>query len=346
MTKTLSLSKTCLVAALAFLLLPALSQAAGYTYQTINDNKDPQFNQLLGINSSGEIAGYFGDGANLFNHGFTVVSPYAQANFTDENFPGASQTQVTGINSNSTPITVGFWGDTAGDNFGWYNNGTSFKQVVNPSTPTTGVMTNQLLGVNDSKNAVGFYVGSTANAHAYEYSISGNSFTAITPTGATSATATGIANNGAISGFFSDSTGTHGFIDISGTIKAYNDPMAGATGSTIFLGVNSNGMVVGNYTDSSPKHISHGLIFDYLTDTWGPINDPFESGMTAFMVQNTIANGINDAGDIVGFYSDGTNVDGFLATPTGVPEPASIGFTALAGLLFLGGSWRARRRKA
>jgi hypothetical protein len=31
-------------------------------------------------------------------------------------------------------------------------------------------------------------------------------------------------------------------------------------------------------------------------------------------VTGTTTNGINDAGDLVGFYSDGTKVHGFLAT--------------------------------
>jgi hypothetical protein len=68
---------------------------------------DVTFNQALGINSSGMIAGYFGSGAaGLPNQGYTVAPPYAQRNFTNENFPGSVQTQVTGINNIGT--TVGF----------------------------------------------------------------------------------------------------------------------------------------------------------------------------------------------------------------------------------------------
>jgi hypothetical protein len=68
---------------------------------------DVTFNQALGINSSGMVAGYFGSGAaGPPNQGYTVAPPYAQPNFTNENFPGSVQTQVTGINNIGT--TVGF----------------------------------------------------------------------------------------------------------------------------------------------------------------------------------------------------------------------------------------------
>jgi hypothetical protein len=41
----------------------ASRQPTGYAFSTHNDPADPTFNQLLGINSRGTIAGYFGSGA-------------------------------------------------------------------------------------------------------------------------------------------------------------------------------------------------------------------------------------------------------------------------------------------
>ena len=40
----------------------AVQAAPTYTFQTLNNNADPTFNQLLGINNAGTIAGYFGSG--------------------------------------------------------------------------------------------------------------------------------------------------------------------------------------------------------------------------------------------------------------------------------------------
>jgi hypothetical protein len=50
------------------------------THSRIINNTDPTFNQELGINSAGMIAGYFGAGNGLAGHpnqGYTVVTPYA-----------------------------------------------------------------------------------------------------------------------------------------------------------------------------------------------------------------------------------------------------------------------------
>jgi uncharacterized protein (TIGR03382 family) len=57
-------------------------------------------------------------------------------------------------------------------------------------------------------------------------------------------------------------------------------------------------------------------------------------------VTGTTINGINDAGELVGFYSDGTNVNGLLAT---APEPGSFGLCLAAAVLL---AWKTRRRKA
>src|ERR1039458_5849220 len=45
-------------------LLPGGAQA-GYIYQNVINPGDPTFNQELGINNAGTIAGYFGSGAPI-----------------------------------------------------------------------------------------------------------------------------------------------------------------------------------------------------------------------------------------------------------------------------------------
>jgi hypothetical protein len=82
------------------------------------------------------------------------------------------------------------------------------------------------------------------------------------------------------------------------------------------------------------------LLYNILTSTWQTISDPNSSPNAAFGVTGTTVNGINDAGQMVGFYSDGTNVDGFLATPT--PEPAPVALFTV-GLLAAGISRRQKR---
>ena len=248
-------------AALA-VVLPAAAQT--YTYQTINNSADPAFNQLLGINNSHTIVGYDGDGNVLPNKGYSVAPPYGSSAYTNENFPGSAQTQVVGINNNSSPTTVGFWVDGNGDNFGFYKQGSTYTSIQDPLTPAGSTVTNQLLGVNNGNVAAGFYVDGNGNAQGYLYNIATHTFSAISDPNGTATTATDINNAGIISGFFVDASGnTHGFLDINGVYHSYDDP--NGVGTTMFFGLNNNGMVAGSYTDASG--VSQGLVFDYLTNT-------------------------------------------------------------------------------
>ena len=203
------LASTCLVAA-------GPAHAGTYNFQTLNNPGDLNFNQLLGINNSGTIAGYYGDGAIVPNQGYTLVPP---SSYTNENFPGSAQTQVVGI-ANSPATTVGFYVDPAGSSFGFVDRSGTFTSVSDPNTPTGGTTTNQLLGVNDHSMAAGFYLDVAGNAHGYTYNFAPATpvFTPVNlPSGfdAVTVTATGIDNAGDIAGFFTNTTGnTFGFLDI------------------------------------------------------------------------------------------------------------------------------------
>jgi hypothetical protein len=118
-----------------------------YTFNDIINPADPTFNQELGINNAGMIAGYNGSGAPGHpNQGYTTTT--AGTSFTPENFPGSVQTQVVGINNNKA--TVGFYSPTnngSDANFGFWNatpGSGLYTAVVNPSTNSTPSV-NQLL---------------------------------------------------------------------------------------------------------------------------------------------------------------------------------------------------------
>ena len=72
------------VAVLVFSPLSALVDGTTYTFQTVISLGDAAFTQLLGINNSQTIAGYFGDGTIVPNNGFTLV---LTSSFAPENFP-------------------------------------------------------------------------------------------------------------------------------------------------------------------------------------------------------------------------------------------------------------------
>src|SRR5580658_737566 len=307
--------------AIASLTIPANGSPV-YAFQTLDDSGDPAFNQLLGIDSlaSPTLVGYFGDGTVVGNKGYSLAPP---TSYTNENFPGSVQTQVTGIAPNSPTTTVGFYINGSSNNIGFVDQGGTFTAVANPGTPSGGTAptVNQLLGVNDNSQAVGFYVDGSGNAQSYLYDFAHATYASISYPGAASTTATGINDAGLITGYYMDAMGnTHGFIDNGGTFTSYDDP--GGT-STMFLGINAGDEVVGSYVDGGG--VTEGLLFNLGSDSFQTLDDPSGSATSAFGVNGTTVNGINNAGDLVGFYSDGTNVNGFLATPAATPEPAMIG---------------------
>ncbi len=329
MRKKISLTKKRL--AMAALAVSFTATTALASFQTINNPGDLNFNQLLGINNAGTIAGYFGDGTVVPNNGYTWTSG---GGFVAENVPGAVQTQVIGINNTGT--TVGFSVDAAGNNTGFVHTSTGFTTpIVNPGTPSTVPAVNQLLGVNDHNLAAGFYTTSGGTPLGYVYNIASKSFTSLP--GAVPTTATGVNNAGDISGIAVIAGNNEGLY-YNGSVTQYFE--APGSTNTGFFGLNNEGMAVGYYVDAAG--LTHGLIYNTLTGSWYTFDDPSASPSTtpAFGVTGTTINGINDLGQVVGFYSDGTHVNGFLAS---TPEPASIGLMLIGATFALGASLKRKR---
>jgi hypothetical protein len=255
----------------ALALLPATAQAGvaphqaaavSYTFTTLDDQADPTFNQLLGINSHNVISGYFGSGvAGHPNKGYLLNPPYGQANYVNENFPGSAQTQVTGLNDLGD--TTGFWVTAGGTNHGFVEWNGVFASYNDPHTPKVKGSVNQLLGINKAGDVVGFAT---------------------------------------------DSTGvTTSWLKIGTSTTAFQFP--GGTDTQAF-GINNKNQIVGSYLDGSG--VMHGFVLSSPlgpVSHWQSIDDPNGVG-------STLVNGINAAGDLVGFYTDSAgNVDGMLAIP-------------------------------
>jgi PEP-CTERM motif len=272
------------------------------------------------------------------NNGFTIAPPYGAGDFTPENFPTAVQTQVVGINN--TGATVGFYIDAAGNNHGFIFEGGTYTTVDNPLTGGSPSV-NQLLGINDKSVAAGFYTGGNGANQGELVSLSTPAVPVFSPVtvpatfGATSTTATDVNNAGDVSGFFTNGAGdTVGFLWVGTTFVPLN---FGADTSTMAFGLNNNDQVVGAYVDAAG---THGFVFNWVTDALTTINDPNADGTTSFGVEGTLVNGINDKGQLVGFYANTLStpdaVNGFLANS--VPEPSTWAMMLLgfAGLGFLG----------
>jgi hypothetical protein len=281
---------------------------------TLNNQADLTFNQLLGINDEGTIAGYFGSGAAGHpNKGYTLTPPYGQGNYTNENFLGSVQTQVTGINNEG--VTVGFWADAnnanmMNDNFGFVDHNGVFTDVVDPNgkgQAAGGMTVEQLLGVNDQNKAVGFWTDANGNNHGFTYNIASGKFSEFDIAGFASTTTTAINNKDDLAGFVVGAGGNDvSFIQEGNKLDWLTGPQGAV--SVQALGLNNEDQVVGSYTDGAG--LTHGFLYDQQSNTYKTIDDPNQLNVVG---GGTVLNGINDKGQVVGFYMDKAgNTDGLL----------------------------------
>jgi hypothetical protein len=318
MLRRLQSAHLLVIVSLALASLAWAAPAPTYNFLSVANPNDTAFTQLLGINNSSTIAGYWGDGSVVPNHGFTLVLPNS---FTPENYPGAAQTQVIGINN--TGWTDGFYVDGAGVTHGFTFDGSSFSTVDAPGTAF-----NQLLGINDGLTAVGYSsTDPTGMTLQMSFREAGGAFTYITgfPVGTGNNQAVGINNGGTAVGFYQDASGTfHGYIATGTTASTFDVSFGGAMGTQAF-GINNHDEIVGDYTDSTGT--MHGFV--YIGGVFYTVDDP------AGVPGSTIINGVNDLGQLVGFYADANdNVIGFVATP--VPEPGTLALMGSGILIGLG----------
>jgi hypothetical protein len=254
------------------------------------------------------IAGYFGSGAAGHpNQAYLISPPYTS--FKPANVPGSVQTQVQGINGNTysgcfSGTDMGIGQDA---NYGFIatakNGKIQYLLVDDLSGSVPG--TAQVLGINASQIAAGFYTDANGVAHGFSYTVSNSAYTSIGIAGSTQVFATGINNSNLVCGYF---------VAARGNQVAFLKPMTGGTAIhfavpgalvTQFLGVNSAGEAVGFYPMSSTG-ITHGRLYNPANGEWVTLDNPNGVG-------GTVLNGLNNKGQVVGFYTDAAgNVDGML----------------------------------
>jgi hypothetical protein len=320
-----------MTAAVIALAPAAFAQSSGadatdpQSFFVLNNPGDPNFNQLLGINDGRVIVGYFGDGTIIANNGYVLVprNHYSVENFT--NLPSgdtASQTQAIGINTRRFPDIVGFYTDAAtGFTHGFLDSNGVQSPVDDPagSPPNVAAPVQNLLGINNFDKAAGFWTDNNGHEHGFVVELntqtpSSSTFIEIPPTtfaGAVATQASDITNKDQVCGFWTDANGNnHGFFGFLGQkFFTFNVTIRGVTvTSTSPFGCNDEGEIVGSFTDGNGN--VHGFIFVgrrfFQFDATGSSQTP------AFGVMGTFINGVNDRGDIVGFFSDGTKVNGFV----------------------------------
>ena len=187
------------------------------------------------------------------------------------------------------------------------------------SPPNVTTPVQNLLGINDFGKVAGFWTDNNAHEHGFvvelDFQSPGNSkFIEIPPStfpGAVATQASDITDRGDVCGFWTDANGNnHGFFGHLGReVFTFNVRIHGVTAtSTSPFGCNDDGEIVGSFTDTDGN--VHGFLF--VEGRFRQFDAPGSSQTAAFGVMGTFINGVNDRGDIVGFFSDGTNVNGFV----------------------------------
>ncbi len=153
-----------------------------------------------------------------------------------------------------------------------------------------GAYYTQGTGINNAGQIVGWF-GDATGTHGF-LNAGGTFSTLDVPfPGGDTTRAWGINNAGQIVGSFSDAMGTHGFLNTGGSFTTLDVPGASGPIGTVAFAINDTGLIVGRFGDPGA---GTGYGFLETGSNFTTLDDP--SGF------DTIAWGINDAGQIAGTY--------------------------------------------
>jgi hypothetical protein len=278
------------------------------------------------INNLGEITGYYLDANNVF-HGF-VRSPAGK--FTSFEAPGADTTAQSYNGTlpsaiNDAGEVTGYYTDASGNYHG-------FVRTREGATSTFDVPGDSLLTWPLAINAEGVVVGTYLNRKNVFLSFlrhpDGSFETWSDPgqcetspaTNCYGAGALGINIFGMISGGYEDNSAnfiTHGIVrNPRGIVTSYSVPGAaqGTWCPACAAPINLSGAIASFYVDGN------SVVHAYLRSPSGAFEtfDVPEAGPLGFDCYSDCPLGLNDWGEITGFYPDANNVyHGFLRTPDG-----------------------------
>lgn len=272
------------------------------------DDPNSSHNQVNGINQRETIVGTYGagQGSNL-DSSYYAAAPYSK--FLHSNYPGAQGTFAAGLSTNFTRVGYVIDPGTVAGIVGFVKIKGLWTLFTDPNEGSGNNAVTEILGINDSSYAVGFYINSSGVSVPFVLNVPSESYTELQPPGAIGAEATGINGKSDISGWESTSNGAQGWFLKAGIYYTFAAPNATATYA---MSLNWQDQVVGSYVDASGK--SHGFVLTGPTrggsqQTWQTIDAPGDAG-------GTWVTGISNHDYVCGYYIDGSGVQhGFVAAP-------------------------------
>ncbi len=272
---------------------------------TLIDFPNTSSTQAWGINSRGDIAGYY-TGADNNSHGFLMNGGH----YTAIDYPGAAVTLINGINPQGD--IVGEFGVTATSPHRAFMLG---ADGVYTAFDFPGATTTSFVGINAGGEISGQYTLADGARHTF-LRVAG-SLTKIDYPGATATGPLGISPEGEVVGAYMVNGVAHGYVYSTGsgfaTIDYPNSTYTNATGR------NASGDVVGRYLDAAG--VSHGYVLS--NGQFTSIDYPGASftGLTA----------IDPAGNITGRCTVNGLTHGFLLATTQPPLRYTIRDLGMVG---------------
>jgi probable HAF family extracellular repeat protein len=203
-----------------------------------------------GINNLGAIVGNYTD---IFgSHGFLQSNAATFPIAID--FPGASQTVATGVND-------------LGQIVGYYITGSTFNGFEDVGGTLTalappGATFTQIFGINNAGQISGTYGGGDCSGIC-GFVYRAGTFTQIQAPGAISTNVYGISNAGVVVGQYTTNSETHGFAYSGGVFTNVDAPECDE-GTTIVMGANRSGELVGNCTKTVPNTFGGAITMGFI----------------------------------------------------------------------------------
>ena len=278
-----------MILSLAVLLLASAPLALAQGTYTQIDFPGATQTGATGIDAAGDISGYYVDSGSQA-HRFLFISSI----YTTIDYPGAGNTQLNGINDSNQ--IVGFAYDPV-IGFVYDAQTAAFTSISYPGASAT-----YPYAINDANTIVGIFTNGN-NSTLFGFALVGAAYRLVQPPGVGNTFVNGISASGVVVGDFAPADGKKGF-NFLFTKGSYSKlPIPNARGA-VAIGVNPKGTeIVGWYV---PSNSFIGYIFQnkVLTTLQFPAST------------ETVATGVNAVGEVVGYFTDASNVThGFTWTP-------------------------------
>jgi uncharacterized membrane protein len=228
-------------------------------------------------------------------------------------YPGATFTDVFGVNNPGLVVGLGFNADGSLLTAFSYD---SKKGGYTKITPAPGSLETDVFGVNEPGVIVGGVTVDGVTESAFVLSKKG-AYTAFSHPGCAVTEARAVNNTGLVSGLGIDcgTSATLGFI-YDPARNVFTDFLPGP--NTVAQGINNRGQVVGSVTLAAGEACPSCLAgrYGFLRDVSGELRYFRVNG------QPTSARGISDSGWVTGYISSGGGLEGFVTTLDGTPYDA------------------------